>query len=352
MIICGNTNIGTRYDSKYVCAIINIFVVQIVNCLEERKSLTKYAERMMMSDEEESTNVVVHTSKSIIVTPRVREEALELESVVHEDQEIFEAAKLQESQTENLPVVSVDEIFDNQSSVVDADIEARLLKLKFFSETWCSEEPSGQTEPLKEVPPEVIRLSKPERKLEMIKDVPIYSTKEETERYSNWYLQKIGDDSNNSQNALKNEVQATKTVSEQNKTPMPMSGANSYTDKDIDDSQSKNLSSTCTRNLFEGLTSLHSYSYMVNMLVLFLAILKLMNFYSPKLSYVPTVFPTQPQAYPEPVPSVPSSAHDHILATMERRLTRTSWQVLSHVAKGHLSWFRDTVWEMVHEAGL
>ena len=135
-------------------------------------------------------------------------------------------------------------------------------------------------------------------------------------------------------------------VSEQDKTPIPVSGV--YMDKEVDHDHTKNLSSPCTRNLFEGPTSLHSNLYMENMLVLFLAILKLINFSYPKLSYVPGVFPTQPQPYPDPDPSVPSSACGPILVPMERRLTRTSRQVvLSHVTKGYLSRLRVTVWEML-----
>ena len=91
------------------------------------KDTKQYAEGMMMSDEEESTNIVENTSKSIIVTPHVPEEALEKESAV---QEIFDAAKLQESLTENLPDVPVDEIFDNQSSVADAHIGGLLIQIK------------------------------------------------------------------------------------------------------------------------------------------------------------------------------------------------------------------------------
>ena len=45
----------------------------------------------------------------------------------------------------------------------------------------------------------------------------------------------------------------------------------------------------------------------------------------PKLFYLPAVFPTQPQPYPDQDYSVPSSAHCPILATtMERSLTRTT----------------------------
>ena len=208
---------------------------------------------------------------------------LNIKPIVPQVQEIFEAVKLQESFMENLPEVPVTELIDDQSSAVDLDIEARLLKLKFFRKAWCSAEPTDQTEPEKEVPLDVVRSYKPKRKVEVVKDVPTYSTKEETDKFNNWYLQQIGANSNTSADASNNEVQATKVVSEQDKTTIPVSGVSM--DKEVDHDHTKNLSSPCNRNLFEGLTSLHSNLYMENMLVLFLAILKLINF-----SYQGTIF--------------------------------------------------------------
>ena len=98
-------------------------------------------------------------------------------------------------------------------------------------------------------------------------------------------------------------------------------------DKDVDDCCTKNLSSPCTRDMLDGSTCLHSNLNlnMESMLVLFFTIVKLITFSHPKLCYVPAVFPTQPQPYPDQDYSVPSSAHCPILATtMERSLTRTS----------------------------
>ena len=120
-------------------------------------------------------------------------------------------------------------------------------------------------------------------------------------------------------------------------------------DKEVDHDHTKYLSSPCTKNLFEGPTSLHSNLYMENMLVLFLAILKLINFSYPKLSYVPGVFPTQSQPISDN--SVPSSACGNALAPVEVMLTRSSWQavaqVISDVTRGYMSWLSDRVWQIL-----
>ena len=65
------------------------------------------------------------------------------------------------------------------------------------------------------------------------------------------------------------------------------------------------------------------------------------TFSQPKQCYVPAVFPTQPQPYPDQDYSVPSSAHCPVLATtMERSLTRTSSR------QGCLSGMCDSQWNI------
>ena len=177
------------------------------------------------------------------------------------------------------------------------DIEARLLRLKFFRKTWCAE-PIEQTEPEDEISPKVVQTSEPKRKPDVIIDDPILNTKEETAKFNDWYLQKIGANSNASADAFNVQVLA-KVGSKQDEAPIPVSGV--YSNKEeVDHDHTKNLPSPCTRNLFEGSSSLHSNLNMENMLVLFLAILQLITFSYPKLSYVPAMFPTQPQPYPDP----------------------------------------------------
>ena len=274
----------------------------------------------------------------------VSEETLEVKSVVPEVQEICKAAKLQESSIQNLPDVPVNEFFENQSSAVDVDIKARLLKLKFFRKTWCAE-PIEQTEPEDDISPKVVHTSEPKREPDVIIDDPILNTKEETAKFNDWYLQKIGANFNASADAFNVQVLA-KVGSKQDEAPIPVSGV--YSNKEeVDHDHTKNLPSPCTRNLFEGSSSLHSNLNMENMVVLFLAIMKLVNFSNHKLSYVPTVFPTQSQSHPDP--SVPDIAYDPILTPVEMRLTRTSRQVvLNHMTTGYLSWLRDTVWEKLY----
>ena len=109
------------------------------------KDTLKFSESILgfsMSDEEKSTEALTddigNTSKSIIITQEkqenpVPEETLENESVVPEVKEVFKAVKFQESLIRNLPEVQVTKFFDAPSSAaVDLDIEARVLKLKFF----------------------------------------------------------------------------------------------------------------------------------------------------------------------------------------------------------------------------
>ena len=57
--------------------------------------------------------------------------------------------------------------------------------------------------------PKAAKTSEPKRKSEVVEEVPTYTTKEETDRFKDWYLQKIHANSYTSADALKNEVQAT-----------------------------------------------------------------------------------------------------------------------------------------------
>ena len=175
----------------------------------------------------------------------------------------------------------------------------------------------------------------------MVEEVPTYTTKEEADKFNEWYLQRINANSYTSTDTLEDEVQATKV--EQDENPTPVSGA--FMDEEVDRDHTKKLPSPCTRNSFEGSTCPNSNLYLntENMLVLFFAILKLINFSYPKLSNVPAVFPTQPQPYPDQDTSVPSSAYGPTLASMERSLPRTS--SMQVVTKGYLSWLCDTVRE-------
>ena len=101
---------------------------------------------------------------------------------------------------ENLPDVPATEFFDDQISTVDVmvNIKARLVKLKFFRKTWCTG-PSDQTEPEEKIPLDVVKTSKPKRKVQVVIDAPIYSTNEETDKFNDWYLNKIGFSSHRSQ---------------------------------------------------------------------------------------------------------------------------------------------------------
>ena len=233
-----------------------------------------------------------NTSESIKVPERleihVPEKTLE-ESVIPKVKEIFEDAKLQENLLKNLPEVPETEFLDDESSAVDLDIEARLLRLKFFRKTWCPE-PSDQTEPEKEAPPDVVNSSKPKRKSEVVEKVPTYTTKEEAEKFNYWYPQRIFTNSNISADALKNEVQATKEVG-QDETPIPVLGV--FMDEEVDHDHTKELPSPSSRNLFEGSTCVNTNTNtnMENLFVLLLAFIKLINFSCPKLSFVPAVFP-------------------------------------------------------------
>ena len=229
---------------------------------------------------------------------------------------------------------------------VDENIEARLLQLKFFRKTWCSEEPTDQTEPVTEAPSDVLKTAKPKRKAKVVEEVPTYTTKEEADKFNDWYIQKIGANTNTFADALKVEVQATKV--EHDETPTPVSGA--FMDEEVDHDHTKKLPSPHTRNLLEESTNVITNPNMENMFVLLFAILKLINFSCPKLSYVPAVFPTQSHSYPDPsvhsYAPLPSSASGSIMGPMEMRLTRTSRSQVatSHVTEGYGSWLSETIW--------
>ena len=194
----------------------------------------------------------------------------------------------------------------------------------------------------------MVRTAKSKRKAKVVEEVPTYTTKEEADKFNEWYLQRINANSYTSTDALKDEVQATKV--EQDETPTPVLGA--FMDEEVDRDHTKKLPSPCTRNLFQGSTCPNSNLYLntENMLVLFFAILKLINFSCPKLSYVPAVFPTQSHSYPDPsVPSyapLPSSASGCIMGPTEMSLTKTSSSQVatSHVTKGYGSWLSGTIW--------
>ena len=57
-------------------------------------------------------------------------------------QEILAAAKAQENFLDKLPEVPAsDDAFDDDPISEEKEIEARLLRLKWFRKTWCSEQP-------------------------------------------------------------------------------------------------------------------------------------------------------------------------------------------------------------------
>jgi hypothetical protein len=82
---------------------------------------------------------------------------------------------------------------------------------------------------------------------------------------------------------------------------------------------------------------------------MFLAILRMLYFAQPKLSYVPAVFPTQSQSLTDS--SIPRSACGSTMAPMEVRLARPSCravgQVISDLTRGYREWLRDTVWQIL-----
>ena len=121
-------------------------------------------------------------------------------------------------------------------------------------------------------------------------------------------------------------------------------------------------------NLLKLTTNALDYINMDMVLVLFLAILKLdktsytswlvffitilrLSLAKPKLSNVPTVFPTQSQTYPNS--SVPSSAYNCMKDPMERVvLSAKFWlqfarQQFCDLGQGYVSWLRGKFWEIL-----
>ena len=114
-------------------------------------------------------------------------ESVKKDSYAHEVQDLVKANGSQDSLIENLPSVPVDEFFDNQNKV-DQEIEERLLKIKFFRQTWCSQ-PSCVTEPTKKIPIVVEKASKPKGK-EVVMTGPTFCNRisQESRDFNEWYL--------------------------------------------------------------------------------------------------------------------------------------------------------------------
>jgi hypothetical protein len=299
-------------------------------------------------------------SKSVVFTQEkfdnpVPEETLQLKSLVPEVEEVFVAARHHNS--------------------VDLDIEARLLKIKFFRNTWCCSEPGSETKPGKMTPPLVAKISKPNRNMAAESDVPVYSTKEDSKDFNNWYLEQIGvilpppsyvfgvkdktgagagvqkvpdlvvtpTDPMNQLKAEYNSLKQEKNIDEE---PILMPCVNMDEDE-VDNAMS--LVNPSISNKFEWSNFVHSNVPMENMLVIFLTILRMLYITQPKLSYVPALFPTQSQSLPDP--SVPSCACANTMDPVEVRLTRSSCQavgqVISDLTRGSTSWLRDRVWQIL-----
>ena len=293
-------------------------------------------------------------SKSVVFTQEkfdnpVPEETLQLKSLVPEVEEVFVAARHHNS--------------------VDLDIEARLLKIKFFRNTWCCSEPGSETKPGKMTPPLVAKISKPNRNMAAESDVPVYSTKEDSKDFNNWYLKQIGvippppsdvfdgKDKNGVQKVLdlvvtptapRTQLQAEYNSLKQEKNideePILMSCVSMDKDK-VDNAMY--LFNPYNSNKFEWSSFVHRNVPMENMLVIFLTFLRMIFFAQPKLSYVPALFPTQSLTDP----SIPSSACDSPMAPVEVMLNRTSCQavgqVISDLTRGSTSWLRDRVWQIL-----
>ena len=343
------------------------------------KDTIKFAEGILgysMSDAvEESNEIVENDSESIVITQvkleNPPEETFQVTSLVPDVQEVFEAAQYQESLVENLPnVPDTDEFFVCQNSV-DLDIEARLLKLKFFRRTWCCSEPSGETEPGEMTPPVVAKLSKPKGNVAAVIDVPIYSTKEDVKDFNNWYLEQIGvlvppttdiwDDKEKPCKAEPGGVQKVLDLKVNPTAPMtPLQAKVKSDSPKQDESIDKDPIFMPSVDMNEQvvhpmpLPSSYTSNYikrvnMENMLVMFLTFLRMLYFAQPKLSCVPTVFPSQTQSLPDP--SIPSSACGTTMSHMEVRLAMPSCQavgqVISDLTRGSMSWLRDTIWQIL-----
>ena len=142
--------------------------------------------------------------------------------------------------------------------------------------------------------------------------------------------------------------------------------SNCVSDEMVDDAES--VHKAHIGNLLKLTTNALDYINMDMVLVLFLAILKLdktsytswlvffitilrLSLAKPKLSNVPTVFPTQSQTYPNS--SVPSSAYNCMKDPMERVvLSAKFWlqfarQQFCDLGQGCVSWLRGKFWEIL-----
>ena len=124
----------------------------------------------------------------------------EIETPVPLVQRIFDAAKAQEDLLDNLPEVPAsDDAFDDDPISKVKDIEARLLRLKRFRKTWCSDEqPHDETEPVDMTPAVAAKPSVPKRKSEIVDVSLSSSSKLYVKNFNDWYLEKIGAKSNSS----------------------------------------------------------------------------------------------------------------------------------------------------------
>ena len=269
---------------------------------------------------------------------------------------------------EHLPNVTDNyEFFVNQNSV-DLDIEARLLKLKFFRSTWCCSEPVDETEPDEMTPPVEAKHSEPKRNTTVVIDVPVYSTKEDVKDFNNWYLEQIGviltppshvfDGKDEAEPGGVQKVLDLKVNPTAPMTPLQakVESNNPKQDESIDKDPILMPSVDMNEQVVHPMPLPSSYTSnyiervnMENMLVMFLTFLRMLYFAQPKLSCVPTVFPSQTQSLPDP--SIPSSACGTTMSHMEVRLAMPSCQavgqVMSDLTRGFMSWLCDTIWQIL-----
>ena len=195
-------------------------------------------------------------------------------------QEILAAAKPQENRLDKLPEVPAsDDAFDDDPISEEKEIEARLLRLKRFRKTWCSEQPRGETEPFNMTSAVVTKPSVPKGKSEVI-GVSLSDSKEDAEGFIKWYLNKIDAtyhppseavDFEANPTAPKFQVQAeVETVSpEQEKNADKKS---SFTlGRTFDEKMDHAMPNPYTNNMVEGSSVIYSIT-MENVVVLFLAI--------------------------------------------------------------------------------
>ena len=112
-------------------------------------------------------------------------------------------------------VPATDDAFDDDPISQEKDIEARLLRLKRFRKTWCSDQPPDETEPVDMTPAVAAKPSVPKRKSEIV-DVSLSSSRKlDVKNFNDWYLEKIGAKSNSSPADLNVQLKTTKAVQEQ-----------------------------------------------------------------------------------------------------------------------------------------